>query len=170
MNFHLFMTVYYSVPFTLDLNGTVSISWFLKNTQVDTRPQRLCLLSSQISHQTLRLKKEVTGAELHTQGFVPVTWNPFQRAEEGSGLTNYPPVLFDLTQRADHVSGTTVLLPWPLTPHSDVHIDKSSLDIMGPRTSRRVSKHKTSFFFKLNRTIRFSQPIKFVITRSKHSL
>lgn len=28
----------------------------------------LCLLSSQISHQTLRFQKEVTGAELHTRG------------------------------------------------------------------------------------------------------
>lgn len=63
----LFMAVYCSFPFTLDLNGTVSIGCFLKNTQVDTQPHMLCLLSS---HQTLSFKKEVTGAELHTQGFV----------------------------------------------------------------------------------------------------
>lgn len=56
------------VPFTLGLNGIVSSSWFLKTTQADARLQILCLLSYQISHQTLRVKKEVIGAELHTQG------------------------------------------------------------------------------------------------------
>lgn len=96
--------------------------------------------------QTLRFKQEVAGAELHTKGFV--TWNPLQRAEEGRG-PNQSPASALWSHMAcwpcqwDNCVPALVLTFDPSL--INVNTDKS-FDVMGPRTSRRVSKRKAAFF------------------------